>query len=133
MARRRITGVDLSGPFFQRDPVKTWRENVKDFMDEVAKVGEADVGAQLRASQGNRAQLSIGGRVSHYVVGRTKSLSGKRWATTAVVSVRPASIGSRKAIAVMAAAAEIEKRERVFARAASHVRRAKANLLKGLT
>jgi hypothetical protein len=129
---RRLKGVDMTGPFFRRDPVKTWRDNVKDFMDEVAALGEAEVKAQLRQGEGIRAPLSVGGRVSNYVVGRTSSLSGKRWAVTAVVSPRPS--GSRReAIAVMAAASEIEAREHVFRTASARLKRAKTNLLKGLT
>jgi hypothetical protein len=129
---RRLKGVDLSGPFFRKDPVKTWRANVRDFMDEVAAIGEAEVKAQLQSGQGDRRPLRYGGRVSDHIVGRTRSLAGRRWAVTAVVSPRPR--GSRReAISLMAAAAEIEAREHVFRRATSRIRRAKTNLLKGLT
>jgi hypothetical protein len=124
--------VDLSGPFFRSDPAKTFRKNIRDFMDEIAKTGEADVVAQMRAGQGGRAEIRGGGRVADYVRGRTSSISGKRWAVTAVVSVRPT--GDRKrAIAIMAAASEIEAREHIFRRTTSRLRKAKTNLLKGLT
>jgi hypothetical protein len=132
---RRLKGVDMTGPFFQRDPVKTWRENVKDFMDEVAALGEAEVKAQLKSGEGRRAPIHgvTPARVSAYVVGRTKSLTGKRWGVTAVVSVRPFTMGRKEAISIMAAAAEIEKREHVFRTATARIKRAKTNLLKGLT
>lgn len=126
--------MDMTGPFFDHDPAKTFRRNVRDFMDEVAAIGEAEVKAQLRSGEGSRRPIRgvTPARVSGHVVGRTSSLSGKRWAVTAVVSPRPT--GSRKqAIAVMAAAAEIEKREHVFRRATARLRKAKTNLLKGLT
>jgi hypothetical protein len=131
---RRLKGVDLSGPFFRRDPVRTWRENVRDFMDEIAKTGEAEVKAQLRSGEGRRAPIRgvTPARVSGHVVGRTSSLSGKRWAATAVISVRPPG-DRRQAIAVAAAAAEIEAREHIFRRASARIRRARTNLLKGLT
>jgi hypothetical protein len=128
----RRAGVDMSGPFFRRDPKKTFRKNLRDFMDEVAELGEADVVAQLRAGEGRRASIRGGGRVSQFVQGRTSSIRGKRWAVTAVVSVRP--VGDRKrAVAIMAAAAEIEAREHVFRRTTARLRKARTNLVKGLT
>jgi hypothetical protein len=134
MARSRIPGMDLSGPFFQSDPAKTFRRNIRDFMDEVVEVGAEDVRVQLRAGQGSRAAISATGeRVADYVVGRTSNLSGKRWAVTGVVSVRPVGLSRRGAISVMAAAARVEAQTHAFRRTTSRLRKAKTDLLKGLT
>jgi len=134
MARSRIPGVDLSGPFFQSDPAKTFRRNIRDFMDEVVEVGAEDVRVQLRSGQAGRAAISAtGGRVADYVVGRTSNLSGKRWAVTGVVSVRPVGLSRRGAISVMAAAARVEAQTHAFRRTTSRLRKAKTDLLKGLT
>ncbi len=131
---RKIPGMDLSGPFFTRDPAKTFRQNIRDFMDEVADVGADDVRAQLRAGEDRRAPIHgvSPSRVSAYVQGRTSSLRGKRWAVTAVVSVRP--VGSRRqAISIMAAASRVEAQTHAFRRTASRLRKARTDLLKGLT
>ena len=131
---RKVAGIDMSGPFFTADPAKTFRRNIRDFMDEVVALGEADVEARLRSGEGSRASISGGnGRVSAYVVGRTRSLRGKRWAVTGVVSVNPQGKARRHAIAIMAAASEVEAQTGAFKKVTASLRRAKTNLLKGLT
>lgn len=127
--------VDLDGPFFRRDPRKTFRKNVREFMDEVAGLGEETVKGALRAGESGRQPLRAitPERVSGHVRGRTSSLTGKRWALTAVVSVDTSGRDRRQAIAIKAAAASIERRTGVFRKSTSAIRRAKTNLLKGLT
>jgi hypothetical protein len=138
MARKPLaTSIDMSGPFFRSNPVKTWRENVKDFMDEIAEEGQEDVQTQLRAGEGDRLPISAGvapARVSGHVVGRTQNLSGKRWGTTAVVSVNNRGLTRKQGIALMAAAARLEARLHVFRRTATRLRKAgkSVDLLKGL-
>lgn len=136
---RVITTIDLSGPFFQRDPVKTFRANVREMMDAVAAEGEADAKAQLRAGEGSRAPISAGvspARVSGHVRGRTRALSGRRWAVTAVVSINNRGLSRRQGIALMAAAARVESQTHAFRRTTSRIRRSRAvnqaELFKGL-
>lgn len=71
------THVDLSGPFFRRDPALTMRGNVRRMMAAVAAEGE-------KAVKANYPVLTGAGRRG--VVGRVASLSGKPWLATAVIS-----------------------------------------------
>lgn len=139
MARTKITtSIDLSGPFFQRDPAKTFRQNVRRLMDAVAAEGEADVKAQLQQGEGSRAPMRgiSPTRVSAHVIGRTRSMTGKRWAVTAVVSVNNSGFSKRQGTTLMAAASLLEGRSRVFRRTAARLRKARAvnqaELLKGI-
>lgn len=134
MARKpkHATTIDLSGPFFERDPALTFRRNVRELMDQIAEAGESDVKAQLAQGQSSRYPLGMGlGRVSVHVVGRTQSLAGKRWAVTAVVSPRTTGLDAKRAIKVMAAASWLEESTGAFKRSASRIR--KASKLNNLT
>ena len=138
MARTPITTtIDLSGPFFTKDPRRTFLQNVRDLMDVIAREGEADVKAQLRQGEPARAPLSAGlspARVSGHVRGRVSSLSGRRWAYTAVVSVNNSGLSKKQGIALMAAAAVVERRTGAFKRTGTRLRKAvkRADLTKGL-
>lgn len=141
MARRKIAStIDVSGPFFTNDPRKTFRQNARVMLAAIAAEGEADVKVQLVSAQGVRSPLRYptarGIRVSDHVVGRVKSLSGKPWQVTAVVSVNASGASTRQAIGLMAAASYIERRNHVFRRTTSRLRKAKklnaAELLKGI-
>lgn len=139
MARKAITTtIDLSGPFFRNDPGKTFRQNVRLLMERIAEEGEADVTAQLRAGESSRAPIRrLGDRVSDHVIGRTRSLTGKRWAVSAVVSVNNSGLSQAQGISLMAAAASVEQRTRACRRTTSRLRRARAvnraELLKGIS
>ncbi len=137
--RTRITTtIDTSGPFFTKDPAKTFRANIRELMDALALEGAADVIAQLLSNQSRRAPIRIvePPRVAGHVVGRTQNLRGKRWQATAVISVLNVDLTKAEGTALMAAAAEIESRDHVFRRTTSRLRRARAinraELLKGL-
>lgn len=139
MARTKITtALDLSGPFFTKDPVKTFRQNIRVLMDEYATLGEADVKAQLRQGEATRRPMRgiTPDRVSEHVVGRTKNLRGKRWAVTATVSVNNSGLARAQGITLMAAAATLERRHHTFRRTSSRLRKARklntAELFKGL-
>lgn len=139
MARKYATTIDTSGPFFRGNPVLTFRQNVKVLMDAVAKEAEADIVAQLRVGQAARYPLGGGirpGRVSAHVKGRTKNLSGKRWAVTAVASVNNSGFTQKQAIKLMAAASWLESQGHAFRRTAGRIRRSRAvntaELTKGL-
>jgi hypothetical protein len=98
MARRLAPGITVSGPFFERDPRKTFRQNIRAYMDRVAELAEADVKARMSGSAEAAA-------TAPYVVGRTRSLGGKRWAVTARISVSTAGLTRREAIRRQAIAA----------------------------
>ena len=136
MARIR-TSITFDGPFFAKDPRQTFRANVRAWMARVAELGESEGRSAFRAGEGRRRPISGGrGRVSDYVVGRVNSRSGKRWEVTAIVSVNTSRLSAEDAIAVMAAAAEIERRSHPMRKMRSRVRRARqaiqGDLLRGL-
>lgn len=83
--RGQALRVELKGPFFVRDPRKTFRHNIRDLMDRIADVAERDVRARLHPGPSADA-------VRSKIRGRTKSLSGQRWAVTAVVSATDPSL-----------------------------------------
>lgn len=137
MARRRrnITGLEMTGPFFAKDPAKTFADNLEDFMDAVAKRAEAEVVARMRRGEATRDLVSMGlGRVSDRVVGRTSNLSGRRWRVTAKVSVVPKGLVRLEAIALMAAASEVESQTGAFRKVKGRIRKAtrEVDLLKDI-
>jgi hypothetical protein len=138
MARRGpVTTIDLSGPFFRHDPVKTFRQNVRVLMDAIAAEGEKDVRAQLVAGNSRRAVIRrIGDHTSDHVVGRTRSLAGTRWATTAVVSVNNSGWSQAQGISLMAAASSVEGRTHAFRKTKNRIGRTRktnmSELLKGI-
>lgn len=139
MARTKIAQtITLDGPFFTKDPAKTFRQNVRVLMDAIAAEGEEDVRAQLRQGQGSRAPIfALNDRVSDHAIGRTRSLTGRRWAVSAVISVNNSGFTKKEGTSLMAAASSVEQRTRAFKRTTSRLRRAKAinsaELLRGLT
>jgi hypothetical protein len=97
-ARRTSAAITYDGPFFSPDREKTYRQNIRLLMDRVAEVGEADVRARLAvARRGNDSGSAIA-----YVRGRTSSLTGRRWAVSAVISADTSSLDRAGAIAVQA-------------------------------
>ena len=126
--------VDLKGPFFERDPKKTIRHNIRDMLDALVAEMEKDVKVQMEGKSGSMPAWT--GWTRDHVVGRTSSLAGKRWGLTAVVSANTAGMDRSKAIRTQAAAASIEARFHPFRRTTSAARRARAvlvaNLVKGL-
>ena len=122
------TRISFSGPFFSKDPRKTVRSNIRDMLDGVADAMEQDVKGQI---QGRSMPHSIGWTLDH-IRGRTESLSGKRWALSAVVSADSSGMDRRMAIRTKAAAASIERRWHPFRRTSRALRLAKADLARGL-
>jgi len=135
---RNTTTIKFDGPFFTGDPAKTFRQNIRALMDVVAAEGEADVKAQMAVGASGRAPIRAlpAQRVSDYVRGRTVSLTGKRWAVTAVVSVNNSGFSKREGISLMAAASRVEGQTGAFKRTTARLRRvakqAEAVLLKGI-
>lgn len=135
---RNTTTIKFDGPFFTGDPAKTFRQNIRAFMDVVAAEGEADVKAQMAVDAGGRKPIRALSpqRVSDHVRGRTRSISGRRWACTAVVSVNNSGFTKAQGISLMAAASQVESQTGAFKRTAARLRRvakrADAVLLKGI-
>lgn len=94
MAGTRVGGVAYSGPFFAGDPAQTFRRNARTLMDSIASSGQS-VAREL-------ATGAEGSAVRDRIVGRTHSLTGKRWQVTAVVSLNLAGLDRRQAARLMA-------------------------------
>lgn len=73
--------IKYSGPFFEKDVRKTFRSNARDLVAAIAEDGERMVRDDLTPGHGR-----VTGRYADAVEGRARSLSGKKWALTAVVS-----------------------------------------------
>jgi hypothetical protein len=69
--------VTFSGPFFETDIGKTFRQNVRMMLEGMAREGEGAIKSALPHKSGDTAAG---------VVGRVHSLTGKPWALTAVIS-----------------------------------------------
>lgn len=125
MAAPKLT-VDLSGPFFQRDPGKTLYANIGRMLEGLAEEGE-------RLVQSRYPVFSGDGKAG--VRGRVRSLTGKKWAVTAVISqthVYPWPSGGAKQYR----GGKTEARHHMFRDTARALRRSRAvlsaNLTKGL-
>ena len=133
----RITSIHYDGPFFTKDPRKTFRQNIRTMMRAIAEEAQQDIETQMRHNQGRRAPIAeLGDHVSSHVVGRVKSLRGKPWQVTAVISVNNSGFSTSQGIALMAAHAEVERQTHAFRRTTGRLRRSRkvnaAELLKGL-
>jgi hypothetical protein len=129
----------MDGPFFRKDPGATFRQNVRAMMDAVAEEGEKDVRAQLEAGNAGRAPVRHWGsqHSSEFVRGRTVSLTGKRWAVTAVVSLLvPQGAARRQAQSLKAAGSLLEERLHAFRKTKNRLGRTRktnmSELLKGI-
>ena len=74
--RPKVT-IDLSGPFFERDPGRTVRGNIREMLEGLAEEGERIVTSLWPV-------LTGAGRAG--TRGRAESLAGKPWFLHAVVS-----------------------------------------------
>lgn len=128
----RVTSeVELSGPFFRRDPGKTLRGNVRDLMDALADSMESDVRSEISAHASSMPGYS--GWTWAHTIGRTVSRTGKRWGTWARVSAYTENLDAKDAKRTKAAAATIEARWHPWRKAKSNVYRARALLRADLT
>lgn len=128
--------VEFSGPFFTRDPGATLRGNIVRMMQGIAEEGEAAVQKALGQGEGGRLPISHGvqpSRVSGHAIGRVRSLSGKPWAATAVISINNSGFSAGEGISLMAAAAKVEAETHAFRRTATALRSARAMLRANLT
>ena len=131
---RTTAKVELSGPFFTKDPGKTFRGNVRDMMDKLAEAMEDEVRRQIVSHEGQMPNWT--GWSASRVRGRTKSVTGKRWGTTAVVSSYTADLNAKDAKRTKAAGVTIEARWHPYRSVKSGIYRSRplltADLAKGL-
>ena len=116
---RAVSTIDLSGPFFQYDPRKRLSENIQTMLEAVAEEGEQDVRAQVAAAG------YAGGNFYEGVTGRVRSIGGKHWLRTAVVSqthVYPWPNGGQKQYR----GGKLEARRGVFRKTKSRLNRSRA-------
>lgn len=78
------TEVELKGPFFTKDVRKTFRQNARVMLEAIAVEGEAAVKARAPYYTGRGGDPNA--HIRDHIRGRVKSLRGKPWALTAVVS-----------------------------------------------
>lgn len=128
------TTAKATGPFFDHDPARTFRQNARDMMEAVAREGVKDVTGRMA---GQRDPVSIGGgRVADRVIGFVDYRGRKPDSITAVVLVKRAGLPRAAAIALAAAGSEVESRTHAFRRTSGDIRRARAinqaELLKGI-
>ena len=127
--------IELSGPFFVRDPRKTVRANIRLMLDGLSdELGEA-VKGDIVSHQGAMPNWT-GWTLDHTYGYTTSPRTGKHWELWAAVATVSAGMDKKQAIRTKAAAATIEARWHPFRRGKSAVYRARAlisaNLTKGL-
>ena len=137
MARTSFrTRIVKTGPFFEHDPGKTFRQNAHEMMAAVAREGAADVRGQLASGNAGRRPIAeLGDHVSDHVVGELRRRpSGPNY--TAAVFVANRGFTRREAVSLMAAASVLEGRAHAFRKTAGRISRARAvnvdELLKGI-
>lgn len=76
--------AETSGPFFTKDPRKTFRQNARVMLEAIAEEGEKAVQARAPYYTGDKGDPNA--HIRDFIRGRVRSLKGKPWALTAVVS-----------------------------------------------
>lgn len=76
--------VELTGPFFTKDVTKTFRQNARVMLEAIAEEGEKAVKARAPYYTGDKGDPNA--HIRDFIRGRVRSLTGKPWALTAVVS-----------------------------------------------
>ena len=139
MARRTAitTTVELSGPFFARDPTKVLKSNITEMLELAAQEIAESVKANYRKGEARRLPvrpISRNARVSHFIRGRVTSIDppGRKWRYTAIVSPSRQGLSKGQAIALNAAAARVERQMRVWRKHRRVTRSASRNITKGL-
>lgn len=130
-------GIELSGPFFERDPGLTLRGNIEKMMASLASEGEAAARRGFSEGEAGRAVISaLGDRVADHVVGRVMarpSRGGRAWRASAVVQVYNEGLDAAASRSLMAAASVLEHRLHVIRGLSRTLRSARAVLTADLT
>ncbi len=131
---RSTVNVDLSGPFFQHDPSKTFFQNVRKMMEGIAEEGAKAATEGLLTGSDSRAPVyATGDRVGDHVVGRVHSVTGKDWVAAAVVGVSNEGMDAVTSRSLMAAASYVERRTAAIRRTTRQLNAARAVLRANLT
>lgn len=129
------TKVTLEGDFFSRDPVKSYRQNIRDMLEALSVEMEEQVKSQIGSHQGEMPRWS-GWTHDHTKGYVTGAMSGRRWQYWAAVAAYTSGMSKADAIRTKAAAVTIEKRWHPYRNVKSGVYRARAlisaDLAKGL-
>lgn len=131
----RVTpSITVSGAFFQKDPAKTYMENVRAMMEAAAEQGAQLARERFLVGSESRALIrELDDRVADHVIGRVASRSGKRWTTAAVVQVYNEGLTAEEGRSLMAAASLVEQRTHAIADATRFLQDGAApNLTAGL-
>lgn len=126
------TKVTLEGPFFTKDPGKTFYANLGDMLDKLAGEMEDQVRAQIGQHEG-AMPFWTGWSRDHAIGYTTSAQTGKHWATWAAVGEVTAGMDAKHAIRTKAAAASIERRFHPYRNVKSGVYRARALITADLT
>ena len=126
---------EASGPFFERQPGATLRQNVMRMLDEMAEWMEHETDSSI-ASHASQMPFYTGWTVAKNTGYTTSKKTGRRWTTYAAVGTVTAGMNAKDAIRTKAAAATIERRWHVWRNLKSGLYRARplitADLAKGL-
>src|SRR4051812_37120929 len=107
--------VDLTGPFFQGDPGKTFLQNVEKMMQALAVEGAAAAKHNFLEGSATRALVRMtDDRVADHVIGRTTAISGKQWMTAAVVQVSREGLDAAGSRSLFAAASTIARKTKAI-------------------
>ncbi len=142
MARPSLyTKIDTSGPFFTKNPGKTFRANARSMLRAMAVEAEESIVSNLKSSDGGRAPISAGVKPAHvsgHVRAGVPHTPGKSQTGVIKVNVYVPNFGfsAKQGRALMAAYSRVEAKTRIFRRTTSALRRARSlnvgELLKGL-
>lgn len=115
--------VELTGPFFTRDPSLTFRENIRQMLEGLAEAGQEAVQSVYPVGPTGDGRAGVRGRV--------ESLSGKKWWANAVISqthVYPWPNGGERQYR----GGKTEAQHHMFRNVARSIRVQRANLTEGL-
>lgn len=139
MATRLYTTIDTTGPFFSKDPAKTFRSNARSMMRALAIEGQVDIRQQLMTGNASRQPVrQLGDHVSDHVSAGVPYTPAKSTTGVIKVNVYVPNFGytKKQGQSLMAAYSRVEKQTHAFRRTTARLRKAKAintaELLKGL-
>jgi len=140
MARKPMyTTISRDGPFFARNPGKTFRANARSMMRAIAIEGQVDIIQQLLSGDSGRAPIrQLGDHVSAHVAAGVPYTPGKSQTGQIKVNVYVPNFGysKREGQSLMAAYSRVERQTKAFSRTTRRLRSAKklnvAELLRGI-
>jgi hypothetical protein len=129
-----VTTISMTGPFFEKDPGATLRQNMRTMVAAMADEGVADVRAQIVSHAGEMPKYT--GWTADHIIGRSESRTGKQWSLWAAVAMDTSGMDAKTAKRTQAAAATIANRWSPWRKTRNRLMRSrhinKAELLKGI-